>query len=245
MPKGPLITDEVRVLASKLHDEHPKWTNAMIREEIRDIVHRRDKFLPKGWPSKYAIDRIMPEIREQVRQSKLSPDPIDKPWSTTSMARYPISPEALPTVLALWGWMREGLDYSLTIREAQWAARLYTAADRMPVDVFSLICRAHATTEMIYDRVGVSRTPWHHVDLTVLKHIIGKEMTPEQEEKILGEGKEAEDELLIALSDMEAASATQSADLAEQLGIKFEIYDAGGRNQGSHLLRTKHRSRKR
>jgi hypothetical protein len=231
MAKGPEITDEVKALASKLHEEHPKWTNSMIRNELLSIMHQRKPSLPKNWPSKYSIDRIMPEIREQVRQSRLSPNPVDGPWSTTTMGEYYIPPEALPTVLALWGWMRETLDYHLTIREAQWAARLNAAADKVPIGEFSLYCRAHATTEMIYERIGASREPWPHLDLIMLRRIFGTKMTREHEEKILGKDKEAADKLLITMAETEVTSAVQHADLVEQVGAIFGIYEKEGKNE--------------
>ena len=59
MAKGPEITDDIRMLVTKLHKEHPKWTNEMIRNEVMSISHKRDPSLPKGWPSKFAIDRII------------------------------------------------------------------------------------------------------------------------------------------------------------------------------------------
>ena len=126
MPQGPLISDDVRILAAKLHKEHPKWTNAMIRNEIRAIVHKRDKDLPKGWPSKYAIDRIMPDIRRRVEVDRVSPDPRNEPWTIQSMVRYPIPAEALPAVLQVW-FLVQDAGLTLTIGQAEWVARLYGA----------------------------------------------------------------------------------------------------------------------
>lgn len=128
MAKGPEITDEVRMLIARLHKEHPKWTNSMIRNEVLDIVHKKDPSLPRDWPSKFSIDRIMPDIRERARLSKLNPDPLDQPWTIQSMSKseYHIPPEALPSVLEAWAFFQDG-DRTLTIREAQWVACLYAA----------------------------------------------------------------------------------------------------------------------
>jgi hypothetical protein len=129
MAKGPEITDEVRILTARLHKEHPKWTNKMIRNEVLGIVHKRDPSLPKDWPSKFSIDRIMPGIRDRLRKSKLEPNPLDRPWTiqTICNAEYHITPEALPSVLHIWFHQWEDQRLLLTIREAQWAARLYAA----------------------------------------------------------------------------------------------------------------------
>jgi len=128
MAKGPKITDEVKMLVARLHDEHPKWTNKMIRNEVSDIVHKKDPLLPKGWPSKFAIDRIMPDLRERARRRKFEPNPIDQPWTVQSMSnsKYHIRPQALPSVLQVWFHVKQEGRH-LSIREAQWVGRLYTA----------------------------------------------------------------------------------------------------------------------
>lgn len=128
MTKGPQITDEVKTLIAKVHKEHPKWTNTMIRNEVSSIVRKRDSSLPKGWPSKFAIDRIMPGIRERAKLSKSAPNPIDQPWTVQSMgnSRYEIPPEALPSVLQVWFFAKQ-MGNNLSIREALWVGRLHTA----------------------------------------------------------------------------------------------------------------------
>ena len=131
MAKGPEITDGLRMLISKLHDKHPKWTNKKIRLEVQKIMHRRDKTLAKkwpNWPSIHSIDRIMADIRKLEELRKLNPDSRDKPWTIQSMAnpKYAIPPEALPAVLRAW-YLLQDRGYALTIRDAQWVARLYAA----------------------------------------------------------------------------------------------------------------------
>lgn len=219
MAKGPEITDEVKALASKLHEEHPKWTNSMIRNEVLGIVHQKKPSLPKDWPSKFAIDRIMPDIREKLRLSKLTPNPIDEPWSTATMAEYQISPEALPTVLALWAWMLENLHVKLTIRQAQWAARLYTVAEKMHVYTFSMLCRSHAITEMIYERIGAHRGPFHGADWYMFCSMTGQDIDPLQVDKT-GMFLEPED-VYFDLTDEELADMLDFAK-TEELESKFE-----------------------
>lgn len=128
MAKGPQITDEVKTLIAKLHKEHPKWTNTVIRNEVSSIVCQRDSSLPKGWPSKFAIDRIMPGIRERAKRSKSAQNPIDQPWTVQSMgnSKYEIPPEALPSVLQVWFFAKQ-MGNNLSIREVRWVSRLHTA----------------------------------------------------------------------------------------------------------------------
>lgn len=130
MAKGPHITNEVRILIAKLHEQHPKWTNTMIRNEVLSIVHKGDPSLPKDWPSKHSIDRIMPEIRYRARLRKLKPTYGDLPWTIQSMTTCPIPPEALPSVLRVWFAAREK-GRALSIRDAEWVSRLYAAIDNV------------------------------------------------------------------------------------------------------------------
>ena len=199
MAKGPIVTPRVEALIASVYQKHPKWKAPMVRNEVEGILHKRNPHLPIGWPSLSTVQKILATIRKSMREMPL--DPRDKPWSTTSMADYPISPEALPLILHLWVWTRENLDIEFTIREAQWAARLYAAASKMPVNVFSIICRAHATTEMIYERIGASRKAWHSLDLLMFGLMTGQKITSERIEKMGLE--EEEEELYLALTEEE------------------------------------------
>jgi len=123
MARGPEITSEVKMLIAKLHKEHPKWTNKKIRNEVSNIMRERDPSLPKKWPSKYTIDRIMPGIRERVRDNQDKPQLEDTVWSMGSLAKFPISSVLIPYVLDVLK-LRAARGETFTIREAKWAARL-------------------------------------------------------------------------------------------------------------------------
>ena len=208
MAKGPEITDELKAFIYKVHEQHPTWTNQEIRNWVLARVHENKPSLPKEWPSKYVIDRIMPEIREQVKQSKLNPNPIDKPWSTTTMAQYPIPPEALPTVLDVWAWTRANLHRTLSIREVQWAARFYALG--MPVPELFLFCRTYANTEMIYERTGAALKPWPNFDAVLFLSVTKQEVTPDQLDKILTKDElEEEMEVHVRLSEVELPEGAQ------------------------------------
>jgi hypothetical protein len=133
MAKGPQITDEVRILAAKLCKEHPRWKNKEIRNWIVASVHKADPSLPKGWPSKYAIDRILPDIREELRKQKVNPNPLDRPWSLDDLRDNPMPPEVLPKVFKLWGLGKE-VHKELTNREVKWVVQLSAMTD----DLFRL-----------------------------------------------------------------------------------------------------------
>lgn len=190
MAQGPAITDEVKMLIARLHKMHPKWTNSMIRNEVSSVVRQRDESLSKGWPSKYSIDRIMPGIRERARLKRLHPDPLDRPWTIYSMSRseFCIPAEALPSVLEAWAFCQDsGTD--LTMREAQWAARLSAAikdTENLCWHAISMARLAWQAEEAgIEDYMG-SQSDNLHVYSTMTGHVI----TREQERKLSGLSKE-------------------------------------------------------
>jgi len=191
MARGPEITNEVRMLITKLHKEHTKWTNKKIRNEASDTLRRDDPSLPKSWPSKYTIDRIMPGIRERVRKSKLEPNPLDKPWTiqTVSNPEYRIPPDALPSVLQVWFLLWHDWNRILTIREAQWAARLYAAikdTEHLCYWAISMAGVAKATEDAgIKDYVG-SQTDNLFLSSAMTGHII----TDEELKMVLGWSEE-------------------------------------------------------
>ena len=209
MGRGPLITEEIRLLAAKLHEEHPKWTNKEIRNVIWATVHERDKALPehkrmpKNWPSEHAINRILPEIKREVERRKTEPDPHDKPWTIQSIAKYPIPPESLPSVLETWfcvqdfrselkselkvdaEWIIQSYGPSpLTIRQAQWVARLHAAIkDTKALLGYSMIM---ADFERQAEVAGLDYFGSQWTTLEVYSEMIGRTFTHEEMEKITG-----------------------------------------------------------
>lgn len=187
MAKGPPISDEVRVVAARIHEEHPKWTNDEIRNWVLGIVHKKNPSLPKDWPSKSAIDRIMPGIREQVRQRKLNPDVRDEPWSIFTLREYPLPSEALPTILRLSAFNREISGHDLTIREAQWGARLH-ALPHIPVEFLWFLVATYTISERLCELTGAHMISTHALDLFIFFLLTeGQEVSPERVKKLLGE----------------------------------------------------------
>lgn len=186
MAKGPAISDEVKMLIARLHDRHPKWTNKRIRNEVSSIAHERNPSLPKGWPSKFAIDRIMPGIRERAKRSKSEQNPLDQPWTVQSMgnSEYQIPPEALPSVLQVWFDAKQnGTQFS--IRWARWVGRLYAAIKRIDTlyDCSVLATLAETTAEKagIEDFVGNEAA-----NLLVFNLMTGRIFTTEEARSIAG-----------------------------------------------------------
>lgn len=187
MAKGPEITDEVRMLIAQVHREHPKYTNKEIRNLVETTLRERNPDLPKGWPSKFAIDRIMPGVRDRLKRSKVEPNPLDKPWTVYSMsiAEYSIPPEALPAMLRLWYFLQNRFHISLTIREAKWAARLYAAAE--DTENLAFYVRLMAKVERYAEEAGLVNYMGGGSDnLQLYSTMTGHVITREEDMRILG-----------------------------------------------------------
>lgn len=88
-------------------------------------------------PLKYEIERegfrapSEDNLKRKISSARSSaPDTRDDPWCVSDIARpqCAVHPEALPAVLRVWAMTQVKTylkDYPLTIREAQWVARLY------------------------------------------------------------------------------------------------------------------------
>jgi len=202
MPKGPIVTHEIQAFIASIYGKHPKWKAKEVCNEVRSLLRKNNPKLPSEWPSLSTVQKVLATVRKNMKEMPL--DPRDKPWSTPSMVKYPIPPEALPAVLIVWFWVRENLDIDLTIREAQWVARLYATAKNIPIVVLSFISRAHAATEMIYERIGAPYESKHNLDFLLYSFMTKRETTDEWVEKVLERWDEGE-EWYFSLSDREAS----------------------------------------
>lgn len=186
MAKNPEITDEIKVLIAKLHARHPKWTNKEIRNWVVKAVHDEDPSLPKGWPSRFAIDRIMPGIRDLAKRGGFKPNPIDRPWTIQSMGidKYRIPPEALPAVLQVW-FLAKQKRRTFTIRDAQWAGRLYAAVtDIEALFQYSFLA---STAELWAARAGIEEFMGHEAaNAYILSTMTGRSIDKEDAERFVG-----------------------------------------------------------
>lgn len=188
-------------------------------------------------PPKVLADKIQKEIKQHIKQGDRLPelstlekrisayakgeDPRDEPWSIFSLRKYPIPPEALPTVLNLWVWKREIWGYDLTIREAQWVARLSVLAKNIPVRTLLFVSGIYAINERICELTGMSLTSAHSLDLYIFQLMTGQEITPERAEKIVGQ---EEEEIFMNLTE---AEATFLQHINEEAGglVHLEVFE--------------------
>ena len=128
MARGRIITDSVKILIAKVYKEHPKWKNAMIRNEVSHVLRQQDKSLPSSWPSKAIVDRILADIRKRETENPTFPE--DQHWILSSLEKYPLPYEALPIIAEVFKSTRESKRNFLTIRQAKWLARLYLCGEK-------------------------------------------------------------------------------------------------------------------
>lgn len=147
MPRGFLITPEVKTLIVVHQHNNPRWkpkdVHMVVRNTLRDRV-REDpsKYadlalkLEREWPSLASVRKIM---KENKFPSHASSEPAlakdkDKPWNLATLLdpEYSIPPEAIPVVMSFYK-KRLAKDEVLTIREALWIARLYKLVE--PLDL--------------------------------------------------------------------------------------------------------------
>lgn len=115
-PIVPLIADTFSCMYELDTKVTAKEVQAKVRTKLKDKY--KDKKLPPDWPSVSAVGKVITKIRP-----KFGTDPKDNPFSLGALVKYPIPPEALPTVLRAWAQYRKQGD-TLTIREALWFSRL-------------------------------------------------------------------------------------------------------------------------
>lgn len=135
------------------------------------------------WPGKPPEIEVLERKISKVRAHETLP--VDKPWSVESMVMYPIPAEALPLVLRAWVYAREKLNISLTIRQAQWIARLYAAIKDIPALVEQAL--SYASFELIGELLGRGYgTDTTGVDLALFESMTGERLTIEHRARILG-----------------------------------------------------------
>jgi hypothetical protein len=177
MAKGPIV----EAIIAAVYQKHPKWKAPEVRNEVSHLLRKDNPQIPSGWPSLSSVQKVLATVRKNMREIPL--DPRDKPWSTASMAQYPIPAEALPSILELWVWTRENLNSKLTIRQAQWAARFYTVAkDTQDLSGF---VRGHTLLEVTCELIGKPFEDSHIIDLVMFTLMTGQEISPERQKKIL------------------------------------------------------------
>ncbi len=124
MPKGPIITDEVKNRIARVYLEHPDWTAKDIQGEVHVQLLKSDPQIPPGWPGLSTVQKVLAPLRAVEAEMYSESKWLDRAWDVSTMAEDEIPPETLPTVLKMVVHFRQTLKRQMTIREVRWAARL-------------------------------------------------------------------------------------------------------------------------
>jgi len=111
---------------------------------------------------------------------------LDSPWSVQTLADYPLPPEALPVVLRAWVKRRETTGRTLTVREAQWIARLHALAQYLSLGELTFIAESYAQTELISGAFRNPVVPDRSLDLFLYEIVTGDRVDAKRATKILG-----------------------------------------------------------
>jgi len=214
MARGNVLPGSMKILIAQIYLENRDRSTRKIREEVIRRWHQTSRnYDDSNWPGLSAVQKVLAECRKRDPEKLPESEGLSKPWSTMSMIKYPIPPEALPSVLKVWVWAREHANVEFTIREAQWAARLYAATD--DIALLALLSRMHSIMELVSLIIGESPEEMrsHGVDLSIFEKMTGQEITPERRKKIL---RLSEEEWL-AEQELEKYLETHGADVDKQV----------------------------
>jgi hypothetical protein len=138
----PNIRPDDKSMIERLADE-ARYSGKSVEEVAAKIYEVFNKFERRNIPD-------MDTIKKKVREVWKDPDPMERPWSTISLSKRPIPPEALPIVLRVWA-MSIKEKRPLTIRQAQWVAQLqHVFKDR--IEDLWIAASASAHREKILDK---------------------------------------------------------------------------------------------
>ncbi|MDD4985165.1 MAG: hypothetical protein PHQ43_05165 [Dehalococcoidales bacterium] len=189
MPGGPKITDNVKRIIAQVWLEHQDWVAKEIMREVHERLRKDNPNVPPNWPKLTAIQVEIKKTRDRHENRPPEIKDLDKPWSILSLAKYPIHPEALPTVLKVWVYRRETSNSPFSIRDALWTGRLYTLTK--DIRELSLMACSRSLYEQLMESSGGSLIgPDTYHDLKLYEIVTGKELTLERENKIFGVIKE-------------------------------------------------------
>lgn len=149
---------------------------------------------------------------------------IDHPWDVSSLTEFPIPAEALPAVLGLWVAKRENTGRDLTIREAQWVARLYSVVkDMRRLAVFSCL---YAENERLSEASDAPLARDKSLDLALFEAMTGQKIdSKERVTRILGH-PEIDGELMDRM--FFGPNSRPVPELGELVGIREALRDIGG-----------------
>lgn len=144
--RGPNIPSEWKqYIIHKAVTTDPLKPRLLLADEILEQMQQSGGRLDK-LPERESIAKLISNARRHPKSE------LDEPWHMMSLANYEIPPEALPAVILIWGKTHEWCHEPLTIREAQWVARLYRVITNL--DFLYSYAQIYASLERLAEITG-------------------------------------------------------------------------------------------
>jgi hypothetical protein len=143
----------------------------------------------RDYPCVSTVSKELTDRRNKDAARSSESKGLDAEWTIQSLSKYPIHPDALPAVLEVWFFVQNfKSEYkqmpSMTIRQAQWAARLY----RVIQETKALLTYSQilANFERQAEITGLDYFGSQWTTLEVFSQMSGRKFTHEEKERITG-----------------------------------------------------------
>lgn len=225
MARGIVLTNDVRRCIAEVYLDNPNYRAPKIREEVISRLPKVYPYADPGWPGLSIIQKELTKIRKRDNEKLPESKGLDRPWSIASMAKYPIPPEALPSVLQAWVYVREYLNISFTVRQAKWVVCLYAVIKDIPDLVSEALNYAQMElTASIMEPDAELNT--QGVDLSLFELMTGEQLSIERGLQILGINRELFDSTV----DSKTEDKLSIESFARAMRMRQEITPEGTRN---------------
>lgn len=227
--RGPNISPEIKNNIAIMKHRHPKWTAKIIQEKLSQQLRRENPKLPPNYPSLSAVEKELARQSKNIEEGLYKPELLGSPWSIQRLADEPIPPEAIPSVLRVWVWMKENWDEELTVEQAIWAGRLYAVA-KDDIEHLAWLAKTHSFVETISKITG-QRIDMHEADLDALTRAGWEKLTGERIKKVLGI---SEEEWLTQYKKGYYYQKYVEPAIQQYTGVKTKGVIMGVQNEGKH-----------
>ncbi len=154
--------------------------NAFVREVQDSRLEENIKI-----PSLRVVQAILKPLRNAIQDLPESEKKRDLPWNLATI-EYPIGSNDLPAIIRVWGYHVENRKMPLTIREAQWVARLHP----FYTDTKELAFKAQsfAMFEIMAKQPGATMN-WGPVHADLYSLTLGEKITGERRRRFIDSGE--------------------------------------------------------
>ena len=131
MPKGTVLTKDVKRIISEIYLKHPKWKTHETHKEVLRQVQQRIQYAEPGWPGYSVVQKELVKIRKRDEERSPESKRLDEAWVFSDLSKYPISSESMSLLISIYDkcWYENMLlgadtdEWLLSVREALWVGR--------------------------------------------------------------------------------------------------------------------------